>query len=241
MMDAGRQAVSEWLYDKADLYFHMGKKPKVAEAFTDSVFQRMLRNLDPVVHVHRHGEAVAEILPWLWLAAKADPHNIRHYLVASFWLAHEVHRPDIARNFLSEARWNNPFSYPIAMESGVIALNAGEKAEATAQLDAGLAFWHVGGDTSSYDAMSDRARMLLYRALLYEDSGQKQDAILMLEEILTLFPARSEIRNRIAELKSGNEPSLLASSAWSDILQSEISERKDHDDCDYDNHAHNEH
>ncbi len=241
IMDAGRQAVSLWLYEKAELYFHMGKKPEVNRAFSANPFQNLSRSLDPVEHVHLNGETVAEILPWLWMAAKADPHNIQHYMVSSFWLAHEMGRPDLALDFLSEARCNNPFSYPIAMESGVIALNTGDKEEATSQLDAGLAFWLLSEEKASYDAKNDRARMLLYRALLYEDSGRKKDAVLMLEEILALFPARSEINKRISELKSGDAPSLLASSRWSDILHTEISERKDHKGCDYDDHATEDH
>jgi len=238
IMDAGRTTLSAWLYEKADLYFHMGKPKSRDIAFGNSLFQRITSQLGPETHVHRSGEEVSEIVPWLWMASRADPKNVHNYLTAAFWLAHEAGRSDIARQLLAEARWNNPFSYPIAMEDGIIALRHGDISGAESLLDAGLRFWDTAADRESEDARHDRARMLLYRALLYEAAGDKAAATEHLREILLLFPERHEIERRISELESGTSPSLLASSIWSDIVKGDIDERREHEGCQYDDHAH---
>ena len=237
IMDAGRTAVSAYLYEKADLYFHAGKQRKTTLAFTGSPFQKLASQLNPTEHVHITGKGVEEILPWLWMAIRADPHNLQHYFVASFWLAHETGRPDLARALLAEARWNNPYSYTVAMEDAMIALKNKQIGEASLLLDAGLAFWERNAPTRNEDERSDKARMLLYRALLHEAAGNAPDAIRLLEEILALYPARKGIHARIDELKAGDRPSLLASGAWSDILRSEIDSQREHN-CEYDDHDH---
>ncbi len=234
IMDAGRTTLSAWLYEKADLYFHVGKPRSVDLAFTGTVFQDLAETLGPTAHVHREGDQVREIVPWLWMASRADPNNIQHYLVASFWLAHEAGQSDLARALLAEARWNNPFSYPIAMEDALIALKHGEVNDAASLLNAGLAFWDIAKDNESEEARHDRSRMLLYRALIHEGRGKKEEAIADLQEILRLYPERKEIELRISELRNGSQPSLLASSAWSDILRSDIDKRREHEGCKYD-------
>lgn len=233
IMDSGRKALSTYLYEKADLYFHMGKDRKLDLAFPEDWFQRTKESLSPTEHEHRSGENIKEIMPWLWLAAQADPHNIIHYVVASFWLAHEADRPDLARKLLANARWKNPFSYTIAMEDAIICMQMGHVDEGAALLDAGLAFWPGPSDPADEETLNDKSRMLLYRALLHEASGNTEEAITSLQGILAIFPSRKEIETRIAELRSGNEPSLLASGVWSAILAKDIAERKDHR-CDYD-------
>jgi tetratricopeptide (TPR) repeat protein len=237
-MDAGRQSLGAWMYDKADTYFHRGKPRRVELAFSDSFFQKITGMTLPNEHVHMTGQDVREIVPWLWMAAMADPHNINNYLVASFWLAHEAGQPQLARALLAEARWSNPFSYPVAMEDAVIALRQGYIAEASASLDAGLAFWDKTADSRNEDARRDLGRMLLYRALLFEAAGDRMNAISHLQRLLRLFPERKEIELRISELKSGSQPSLLASSMWSDIVKADIEQEKENEDCKYDNAQH---
>lgn len=238
IMDAGRTTLGAWLYEKADLYFHMGKPRRVDLAFTGTMFQNISEVLGPTEHVHLESDRVVEVVPWLWMASRADPNNIQHYLVASFWLAHEAGQSDLARDLLAEARWNNPFSYPIAMEDALIALKHGDVHDAATQLNAGLAFWEISNNKESEEARQDRARMLLYRALLAEADGDRAAAVTDLEGILELFPGRHGIRLRISELQSGEQPSLLASTIWSDILRADIDKRREHEGCGYDDHEH---
>jgi len=240
IMDAGRLTLSAYLYERADLYFHMGKGRKVNLAFSEDWFQRMKEALSPAEHVHQSGDRIKEIMPWLWLAAQTDPHNIMHYVVASFWLAHEAGRPELARKLLAEARWQNPFNYTIAMEDALICLHMGLSGEAAALLDAGMAFWPGPANPADEEILNDKSRMLLYRALLHEANGNTEDAVRNLQEIISIFPARKEIESRIAEIKTGKEPSLLASGVWSATLAGDINARKAHK-CDYDDHGHDAH
>ncbi len=68
----------------------------------------------PSGHRHLHGErAEKEILPWIWAAVKADPHNIMAYTVGSFWLASRLERVDEAIRLLQAGIESNPYDYEL--------------------------------------------------------------------------------------------------------------------------------
>lgn len=218
-LSAGRLALSSYFYGKADEYFHRGAAALRKKAFSDGVFQSWLAVNDPAGHVHLEGHAVAEMMPWLWLAIRANPENVENYLIPAFWLVHDCKRADIAHRLLAEARWNNPFDYRVAMEDGCIYLREGLIAEAATSLDTALAFWPGKQPPESDDSRQDKARILLYRALIYEMNKDNNKAIATLEEILKIFPDRIALRDRIGELRTGDKPSLLAAYIKDDMLR----------------------
>jgi len=116
-LGASRVAVGDQLYANADRTFHMGVGVYRRRAFT-SGFMRLARAIAPEEHVHLHAESVNEIVPWLYFATRADPHNVEAYVVAAFWLAGEGNRPDLAEHVLDEARANNPKDYRVYLEKG---------------------------------------------------------------------------------------------------------------------------
>ena len=226
----GRLALSRHFYEQADLYFHGGWEHANKEAFHDSVFQQLEAEISPRHHVHISGEKVKELMPWLRMATLIEPDNATMYLDAAFWLIHESKRPDLAEKVLSEAQVNCPFNVQIQLEKGRLFLMEGKIAAAKRAFEAGLAFCPGPAKTEDFDTKDARARLLLYRALLHEADHENKEAIAELKEILVLFPERIAIRDRINELETKGEASLLASGVWSDMLKKE-SVRKEDDHC----------
>jgi hypothetical protein len=58
----------------------------------------------------------------------------------------------------------------------------------------------------------------MYRAMLREAGGDTELAVRDLEDILTLFPDRRHVRDRIEALQGGDRPSVLAVDVWGGML-----------------------
>ncbi|MBN1556846.1 MAG: tetratricopeptide repeat protein [Lentisphaerae bacterium] len=225
LLGEGRTALSSHFFRTADLYFHRGVAHMHDRAFTNDPFQRVAAEISPRRHVHTHGQSVAEIMPWLEFATRADPHNVEAYLVAAFWLAGEVRRPDAALRVLREAQAHNPRDYRIQVEKGRLFLHQGLRQQAADAFDAALAFWPGDADPESRGARHDKAEMLLYRALLYETEGRIDRAAQTLEALLRLRPGAGGIAERLAALRAGTAPEGLASEKLSAMLQANREER----------------
>jgi tetratricopeptide (TPR) repeat protein len=236
MLGAGRSAVGGGMFDLADLYFHRGVQRSAPASSRDWALQRLARQISPEGRAHREGGDVREIMPWLWLAVRARPDHVDTYLVASFWLATAIGRRDLAIQLLTEAQQNIRCAYEIQLEKGRLYLRERRLAEAKSAFDAGLAFWPGDRDPRERDARLDQARLLLYRALLHETDGELAKAAANLRAIVTLFPDRSYLLDRAAELESGRSSALAASDYWQRLLDGEDRQRGDHP-CDRDDHG----
>ncbi len=199
-LGASRMAVGNQLYANADRTFHKGVGVYRPVAFKGG-FMRLAQAIVPAGHVHLHAEGVNELVPWLYLATRADPHNVEAYIVAAFWLASEGGRPDLAARVLDEARANNPKDYRVYLEKGRLALKNEALIEAARALDAAGKLWERDSGTDKIQARLDRAEMLVRRGLLYEEFGDVPRAILCYRAMLTLFPGREGISERLAELE----------------------------------------
>lgn len=198
-LGTSRVAVGDQLYANADRTFHMGVGIYRQRAFT-SGFMRLAQVIAPEGHAHLHAEGVNEVVPWLYFATRADPHNVEAYAVAAFWLAGEGGRPDLAERVLDEARENNPKDYRVYLEKGRLALKRGVRVEAARAFDAAGRLWERDPGPDKIQGKLDRAEMLVFRGLLYEESGDVPHALTCYRNMLTLFPERSGIRERVAEL-----------------------------------------
>jgi tetratricopeptide (TPR) repeat protein len=92
------------------------------------LLDRFGRHFHPTRHTHlsdggsvAHGEnRVREILPWYWLTAALDPHDLESYLEAAYWLRKSEGNAVEAAAFLREGLQANPDSYEILFELGRI-------------------------------------------------------------------------------------------------------------------------
>lgn len=216
-LGASRVAVGDQLFANADRMFHMGVGVYRRSAFT-SWFTRLGQAVVPEGHVHLQAESVNELVPWLYFATRANPHNVEAYVVAAFWLAGAGGRPDLAERVLDEARANNPKDYRVYLEKGRLALKSGALTEAARAFDAAGALWERDPGPDKIQAQLDRAEMLVYRGLLYEDGGDVPRALTCYRNMLALFPGRVGIRERVAELAERGCARVAPAAMWQTIM-----------------------
>lgn len=94
----------------------------------EAIEQHTKRVIDPWewlnarIHVqeHRHlqGEEIEEIIPWIWAACRASPHNIEAYGMGWYVLTKMRKRPDAGLAVLQEGIRNNPDDLDLAFTLG---------------------------------------------------------------------------------------------------------------------------
>lgn len=201
----GRRAVSLSLNDMAEQYFHKGVERQEKRAFTNDWFQRVGLEVSPQSHRHTEGMGHTEILPWLQMATKADPHNVEAQLVLAFWLGAGINRPDLARSVLWEAQRNNPRDYQIYQEQGRMAIREGGFALARGKLETAISLWPSGYEPDR-QRLLDKAEIQTLLGLLCEMRGQDEMAVESYKNTLAIFPERAYIKERMAMLLAGRRP-----------------------------------
>ena len=225
LLGENRFLLGRWLYNKADQYFHKGVSRQYTENLANNPFQKTYHLLVPNKHVHIEGHNAAEMLPWLQLALKMNPHDIQTHLISAFWLANKCKRPDLAHTILQKAQWDNPFCHQVQLEIARLYLKEKNVTKAKYALDAGIAFVSRESVPTNEDINMEKAALLLYRSLLYEQDGETEKAISGLEEILHISPGRTHLNKRIQELREGRQPSVLPSRLWNATLTHEQENR----------------
>ena len=218
LLGDSRAAVADGLYKQADTYFHKGVPYLHQKAFTNSWFQFLGERIAPTGHVHTEGKAINEIMPWLRFATRMDPRNVEPWLVAAFWLAVESGHPELAEEVLTEAQQHNPRSYRIQLEKGRLYLKQKRVKQSIRAFDRGLRLWPGYESPEDEDARTGKASLLMYRALLHEAERRPRRAIEAYRDILTLFPERTNLIQRIAALERGRQPSISAAELWESML-----------------------
>lgn len=229
-LGASRVALGDRLYANADRTFHMGIGVYRRPAFT-SWFMRLGQAIAPEGHVHLHAENVNEMVPWLYFATRADPHNVEAYVVAAFWLAGEGGHPDLAERVLDEARANNPKDYRVYLEKGRLALKKSALSEAARAFDTAGRLWERDHGKDKIQANLDRAEMLFCRGLLYEESKDIPRALTYYRDVLVLFSDREGIRERVSELAATGHARVAPAVMWQTTMsqRQHVCEREDHD------------
>lgn len=219
LLGQSRRALGQQMYMTADLYFHRGVPHLKERAFDEGFVPSLAAEVSPALHDHLRGKQIGEIMPWMWLSLRMDPHNLETYRVAAFWLATDARRPDLARKVLLDAQANNPYAYQVQLDMGRMDLREGLLEDAARDFDAALAFWPRRTATDEELEKLERAEILLYRALLHEARGETEREVRMLEEILAAYPDRSGLRERIDVIRSGGKPALPADRLWDLMLK----------------------
>lgn len=243
LLGDSRMALSAKFYTQADLYFHRGAPHKKQKAFYSDPFQRIYKIVRPTKHVHLSGKTkILEIMPWLNLSIRANPQNLDSYLVAAFWLSDEALNSKEALKILELGQRNIPYSYEIQLAKGRLLLHLGEFDQARQAFDAALAFWNHTADPTNKDALLDKSKILLYRALLYEDCGKINKAIEDIRNMLVIKPDNPMMQDRLKNLQAGIETQPSADDLLTSILKKQDKESRecdrdhDHDDHDHENH-----
>lgn len=228
ILGPARKLLSAGLYERADVYFHRGAARHRDEAF-QSIFQKWKNQITPGLHAHAQGRETEEILPWLRLATKSDPHNIELYLVASHWLANDIKRPDLAATAIDEAIERNPDSYELMIEKGRLNLALNQIAEAENAISSALLLINQPQKDPEQAAIDFS---MIYTALsyLHEALSHQQEAIRATEKFLSLKHT-DHFEDRLNKLKSGHLDSEAATDKLNHLFHKEHQcDREDHED-----------
>ena len=90
--------------------------------------------------------------------------------------------------------------------------------EAARVLDAAGRLWELDHGPDKIQARLDRAEMLVYRGLIYEEGGDVQRALTCYRNILSLLPGREGIRERVKELTEKGSARMAPSAMWQTIM-----------------------
>ena len=243
MLGDTRVIISSQFYTRADLYFHRGVPHTKERAFKSDPFQMIHDKVSPSKHTHLHGAGgIKEIMPWLDLSIRANPKNLDSYLVASFWLSSEADRPDLALQILDRAQCNIPYSYKTQLEKGRILLHNGQLTPALQAFSASISFWNKTADPADAGDLLNKSQALLYRALLYENSGMINEAIADLKAMPAISPASPEMQKRLAALQSGKPTTPPAHDLLASMLHKYDKQRRrcEHEDHDHEEESHSD-
>lgn len=214
-----RLGLSSHFYRVADTYFHKGVEETRKIALENSFFLRISRELSPRKIAHVSGSEMQDMIPWLWLAVRLEPHNIEAYLVAAFIAGAELGRHDLAHQIIAEGRLNNPRNHGLWIEDGRIYLKDRNYPEAKRCFENALAFWPGEMKPDSEEAKDDKANIHFYRAIIAERMGDVPSAMTNMIQLLQLHPERTYLRERIEMLEKGTKPSDLATEKWNDMVR----------------------
>ncbi|MBN2162615.1 MAG: hypothetical protein JXR25_10580 [Pontiellaceae bacterium] len=202
ILGPARELLSKGLYERADVYFHKGAEYVKEEAF-ESIYQKWLHEIHPIKHVHAEGAEIEEIMPWLRLATKSNPHNVEAYLVASYWLNGAAGQPETALQVINEAIEKNPDRYELFQEKGRLLLGLHRDDEAASALESALAFVARPEQDDPEQAALDLSFILTIQSFLYEALGQQEQAIRTTEVFLSIHPDQPVFTKRLEALRYG--------------------------------------
>lgn len=165
-------------------------------------FEAMGRHFMVTKHSHLGDGNEREILPWLEMAADLDPQRVETYVVTSYWLSQEMHKPREAEQFLRRGLQANPQSYEILFELGRIYQH--HLNDPTRARNVWLFALRQWDETEAKKAEPDRVgrnEILGQLAQSYLKNGDYDQAIRYFEEAKLYSPAPEAVEQRILEIR----------------------------------------
>jgi tetratricopeptide (TPR) repeat protein len=153
-------------------------------------------------HTHLQAGNEREVLPWLRISADLDPHRIDTYTVAAFWLRTSLGKVTEAEQFLREGLRNNPTSYELWFELGLLyneSLHDEVRAANTWEL--ALRSWQQQEPKKAEPDRIGLEKIIINLARLYESEDNLGRALDYLNMALNTSPNPQIIRQQIAELQ----------------------------------------
>ncbi|MEN8254674.1 MAG: hypothetical protein ABFR33_04310 [Verrucomicrobiota bacterium] len=240
ILGPARSLLSAGLYERADVYFHKGVPHHREEAF-HGFFHKWKEAIVPAEHAHAEGREIEEIMPWLRLATRSDPHNIEVYLVASYWLNGECQRPDLAQQAILEAIEKNPSRYELQYEMGRLQLASNELELAKESLEKALSLIIRPNQQDPDQTAIDHPSILMTLSYLHEALGNQEGAVEATKQLLALRPT-PHASERLQELESGTLDPTAAEARLEQLFhKTHECERDDHDHDHHEDHASDSH
>lgn len=231
LLGDSRQLFASHFFEKADVYFHSGYYPSIfdrhqapkdsqhltskegspeAEAHEQQMsflgpprdwIERFGRHFLITEHTHLQGGNEREILPWLRISADLDPHRIDTYTVAAYWLRTSLGKVKEAEQFLREGLHNNPKSYELWFELGLLYHeDLHDEARAANTWELALRYWQQQEPQKAEPDRIGLEKILINLARLEEREGDLVRARDYLTMTLKTSPDPKVVRQQIEEL-----------------------------------------
>ncbi|HLH54962.1 MAG TPA: hypothetical protein VKY92_15230 [Verrucomicrobiae bacterium] len=227
-----RRLIADQFMEQADVSFHSGyypsifderKAPKGTAHMTSKegsaeeedheqkmsflgpprdFIERFGRHFLITEHTHLENGNQREILPWLQISANLDPHRIDTYTVAAFWLRNSLGKVDEAEKFLREGLRNNPGSYELWYELGVLySENRHDFVKARNAWELSLRYWQKDEPAKKEPDLIGFEKIVVHLANAEERFGNLEKAVEYYKMALKTSPNPDVVRQQIKELE----------------------------------------
>lgn len=154
-------------------------------------------------HTHLEEGQEREVLPWLKLAIEMDPQLIQTYTATSFWLRKHLGKVKEAEAVLREGIRNNPNSYEILFEMGVLYRDDYKDPERARNIwSLALKRWNAQSAKAKADSLDSYGAITGNLARLENAAGNWQLAIQYFELAKQASPHPEGIQKQIDEIQA---------------------------------------
>ena len=180
------------ILEEAGIGVHTQHRHELQYNRLDKFFTKLEYNLKPNIEGHLHSKRENELMPWFKFTTMFNPHHVRAYAVGGYWLAFRLEKPYEAIKFLKEGIKNNPDSYQISEEMGIVHFSKLK--------DYKKAQYYFEKALKSQAKMDEynKAGILRFLAFSHKFQGHTQKAIDCYKQVLRLFPENKKAVQIIA-------------------------------------------
>jgi tetratricopeptide (TPR) repeat protein len=167
------------------------------------LWSRLNRGVHPSEHRHLSGvREEKEIIPWIWAAAAADPHNTAAYSVGAYWLSRRLGKIDEGLRFIEEGIRRNPQSCELEFCRGDVLLQTEPARPGVAReaFQAALRKWMPEQFEDADDGRLFRRNALIYVGTLSRMAGDRAAARACFGEVLEMFPGQATATRHLREM-----------------------------------------
>jgi tetratricopeptide (TPR) repeat protein len=153
-------------------------------------------------HTHLENGNQREILPWLRISADLDPHRIDTYTVAAYWLRNSLGKVNEAEQFLREGLRNNPQSYELWYELGLLySEDRHDLNRARNAWELSLRFWQKEEPAKADPDLIGLHKIVIHLGNLEEHAGNLERSIDYFKIAMKTSPSPKVLQQQIHELE----------------------------------------
>jgi len=165
---------------------------------TMNILLKISSGIDITRHIHLSGKRKKEILPWIYYAIRLNPKNVQAYSIGGFWLAVKMKKHKEGIELLEEGIENNPRAWQLYLTMGHIYISRLKDYEKAYDHLTKAKRFMGSGNADRFD----RRSVLTFHAEACIHLKKYREAIDSWERILKDFPGSSQLRGRIARVRS---------------------------------------
>ncbi|OIN98868.1 hypothetical protein AUJ66_00150 [Candidatus Desantisbacteria bacterium CG1_02_38_46] len=234
MFGSLRGLLADWAFIKGEEYYHSGlpirglrtagclqiemsksreghpeereHEHETEEQVKSDFYSNLYSQIKITQHTHLSYAEEKEVLPWFYLQARFNPHDIQGYVLGGYWLR-RLGKPEEALRFLKEGEACNPASAQILTEIGALYYKQKGYNQAIEYFERARQLWLTGKPpnlvTNDY-ASSDRIYTFHLLGYLYEKTGKPLLAAQVYTELYSFEPMRTFLLDKIKKLGTGS-------------------------------------